>query len=91
VTMGVAFEGYLLVPVKIWGRVWLPLITLLLFIPKPLSRGVGLVLAAIFFWKQMVELKRITKKTVGLEVQETHPYDSRKPFPGPITKGDKGL
>lgn len=91
VTMGVAFEGYLFVPVKIWERAWLPLITLLLFVPKPLSRGVGLVLAAIFLWKQMMELKRITKKTAGVEVPETHSYDSRKPLPEPITKGDKGL
>jgi TRAP transporter 4TM/12TM fusion protein len=59
--MGVAFEGYFFVPVKRWERAWLPFITLLLFIPKPSSRVAGLVLGAIFFWKQAVQWKGAAK------------------------------
>jgi TRAP transporter 4TM/12TM fusion protein len=65
VTMGVAFEGYLFVPVNIWERIWLPLITLLLFVPRASTRGAGLLIASIFFWKQIVALRRLPEKAVG--------------------------
>lgn len=63
VTMGVVFEGYLLVKLKIWERCVLTVFSLLVFIPAVATRIIGVVLLAAFVFNQFRMKRRIRAKS----------------------------
>ncbi|MBU2497938.1 MAG: TRAP transporter permease, partial [Proteobacteria bacterium] len=58
-TMGVVFEGYLLVRVRMWEKLLLTLCGLCIFIPNPVTRGLGLVFIAAFLLKQILQARLV--------------------------------
>jgi TRAP-type uncharacterized transport system fused permease subunit len=43
-SLGVAFSGYLIVPLKTWERWWVALVSFLFIAPGLVTMGIGLVL-----------------------------------------------
>lgn len=62
VLMGIVFEGYFLVTVKIWERILLILSSIGIFIPDPFTRSFGLILGILFLGNQMIQKKKKAKE-----------------------------
>jgi len=58
VIMGVVFEGHLLTGLRAWERILLIPCGLCIFIPYPVTRIIGLVIAAFFLFSQIMARRR---------------------------------
>ena len=58
ISIGVAFEGYLVVRVRKWERLLLPVSGLCIFVPNSITRVAGLAYQALFLLSQMMRAKQ---------------------------------
>ncbi len=62
ITVGSAFEGYLLTSMKRWERIILALSGIAVFIPNSITRGLGLAFQAFFLFVQFVQTNKAQER-----------------------------
>ena len=58
ISIGVAFEGFLLTKLRRWENILLALSGLCIFIPNPITRAVGLAYQALFLFSQIMRARQ---------------------------------
>ena len=59
IIMGVVFEGHLLTGLRAWERLLLIPCSLCIFIPNPVTRIIGLGIAVLFLFSQIMARRRL--------------------------------
>lgn len=72
ISIGVAFEGYLLTRLKMWENFLLALSGLCIFIPNTMTRAVGLTFQSLFLFSQIVRGRRDKKLRDGTGHENRH-------------------
>ncbi|MBL6967157.1 MAG: TRAP transporter fused permease subunit [Desulfobacteraceae bacterium] len=66
ISIGVAFEGYFLKKLRMWEKVLVALSGICIFVPNPITRGVGLAFQAMFLVKQIAQTRpeRVSERNI---------------------------
>ena len=65
ITMGVVFEGHFLTKIRLGVRIPLAISGFCIFIPNPVTRGLGLAFQAVFVCLQIVQTRKVKKIEMG--------------------------
>jgi TRAP transporter 4TM/12TM fusion protein len=72
ITMGVVFEGHFLLNVRTWERILLVFASLCIFIPNPITRGIGLAFEALFLFHHIMRARQSKSLKYGMSYNKNH-------------------